>query len=63
MNSKWNYEPPTPERQLAAKELADKNENVEITDVVIDVNEAEMNYNAALMATGKISQQNLLNYI
>ena len=24
MNSKWNYEPPTPERQLAAKELADK---------------------------------------
>ena len=24
MNFKWNYEPPTPERQLAAKELADK---------------------------------------
>jgi len=24
MNSKWNYEPPTPERLLAAKELADK---------------------------------------
>lgn len=49
--------------KTTAMELADKNENVEITDVVIDVNEAEMNYNAALMATGKISQQNLLNYI
>ena len=24
MNSKWNYQPPTPERQQAAKELADK---------------------------------------
>ena len=24
MNSKWNYEPPSPERQQAAKELADK---------------------------------------
>jgi len=24
MHSKWNYEPPTPERQAAAKELADK---------------------------------------
>ncbi len=49
--------------KTTAKDLADKNENVELTDIAIDVSEAELNYNAALMATGKISQQNLLNYI
>jgi len=49
--------------KTTAKELADENENVELTDVAIDVSEAELSYNAALMATGKISQQTLLSYI
>lgn len=49
--------------KTTAQELADENENVEVTDIAINVSEAELTYNAALMATGKISQQNLLNYI
>ncbi len=49
--------------KTTARELADDNENVDIIDITIDVKEAEMTYNAALMATGQISQQSLLNYI
>lgn len=51
------------ELKTTAKELADANENVELPEVAIDVSEAELSYNAALMATGKISQQSLLSYI
>ena len=49
--------------KTTARELADDNENVELTDIAISVSEAELTYNAALMATGQISQQSLLNYI
>jgi flagellar hook-associated protein 3 FlgL len=51
------------ELKTTARELADDNENVELTDIAINVSEAELTYNAALMATGQISQQSLLNYI
>ena len=49
--------------KTTATELADSNENAEITDVAINISEAELCYNAALMATGQISQQTLLSYI
>ncbi len=42
---------------------ASENNNVQLTDVVIDINEANMVYTSALMVTGKIAQQSLLNYI
>ncbi len=51
------------ELKTTANELADANENVELTDVAISASEAELTYQAALMATGKINQQSLLNYI
>ena len=43
--------------------LTSENENVDITNIAVDVQEAELVYNAALLATGKISQQSLINYI
>lgn len=49
--------------KTTAQELADDNENVEITDLAIQVSEAELSYNAALLATGKIAQQTLLSYL
>lgn len=51
------------ELKTTAKELADINENVTISDIAIEVSSAELIYNAALMATGKIAQQSLLNYL
>lgn len=49
--------------KTTAQDLADKNENVEITDIAIQAAEAQVTYNAALMATGKLNQQTLLSYI
>lgn len=49
--------------KTTAKELADENENVEVTDMAIELSEAKLVYEAALMATGKVSQVTLLNYI
>lgn len=43
--------------------LKSENEDVDITEVVINLKSAEMTYEAALMATGKVSQTTLLNYI
>lgn len=51
------------ELQTNASELQKNNENVEVTDIAIEVSSAELAYNAALLATGKISQQTLLNYL
>lgn len=49
--------------KTTAQDLADENENVEITDIAIQASEAKITYNAALMATGQLSQQTLLSYI
>lgn len=49
--------------KTTAGELADENENVELTTIATQLSEAELVYNAALMATGKVSQVTLLNYI
>ena len=38
-------------------------EEADITNVAVDVKEAELVYNAALMATGKIGQHSLMDYI
>ena len=43
--------------------LKSENEDIDITEVAIDLKSAELTYNAALMATGKVSQTNLLNFI
>lgn len=43
--------------------LKSENEDVDITEVAIQLNSAELTYNAALMATGKVMQTNLLNFI
>lgn len=51
------------EQQTSYTELASKNENVDVTDVAIELASAELAYDAALLATGKISQQSLLNYL
>ncbi len=43
--------------------LQSENEDVDITEVAINLSSAETTYEAALMATGKIMQNTLLNYI
>ena len=43
--------------------LKSNNEDVDITEVVIQLGSAELTYQAALMATGKVAQTTLLNYI
>ncbi len=51
------------EEKLTVTTLASENEDVDITNVAVDVKEAELVYNAALMATGKIGQHSLMDYI
>ncbi|MCR5719531.1 MAG: hypothetical protein K6F84_03105 [Lachnospiraceae bacterium] len=43
--------------------LKSENEDVDITETVINLQAASTTYQAALMATGKISQTTLLNYL
>ena len=43
--------------------LQSENEDIDITEVAINLTSAELTYEAALMATGKISQTSLLNFI
>jgi flagellar hook-associated protein 3 FlgL len=43
--------------------LKSENEDIDIAEVAIKLTSAELSYNAALMATGKISQTSLMNYI
>ncbi|MCH5270560.1 MAG: flagellar hook-associated protein FlgL [Lachnospiraceae bacterium] len=52
MNQKTTYET-----------LQSENEDIDITEVAINLTSAELTYEAALMATGKISQTSLLNFI
>ncbi len=51
------------EEKTTVKTLASDNENVDITNIAVEVSEANLVYNAALMATGRISQQTLVDYI
>lgn len=43
--------------------LKSENEDVDITEVAIQLSSAKLTYEAALMATGKVTQTSLLNYI
>ncbi|MBR6238574.1 MAG: hypothetical protein IKQ83_05985, partial [Lachnospiraceae bacterium] len=43
--------------------LESENENVEITDVALQLKGAELTYQAALMSTSKILQTSLMQYI
>ena len=43
--------------------LKSQNEDVDITEVIIQLTSAELTYQAALMATGKVTQNTLLNFI
>ncbi len=45
------------------KELQQDNEGIDITEVAVELTASELTYNAALMATGKIMQTNLMNFI
>ena len=50
--------------QLATfKDLQTDNESIDITQVAVELSSSELTYQAALMATGKIMQTNLMNYI
>lgn len=46
-----------------SKELASINEDADLSQLSIDVAESQLTYQAALMATGQISQSTLLSYI
>lgn len=43
--------------------LKSENEDVDITEIAIQLSSAKLTYEAALMATGKVTQSSLLNYI
>lgn len=43
--------------------LKSENEDIDITEVMIQLTSAELTYEAALLATGKVTQATLLNYI
>ena len=40
-----------------------ENEDIDITEVAIKLSSAELTYSSALMATGKVLQNNLMNFI
>ena len=45
------------------KELQTNNEDIDVTEVAVELSSSELTYQAALMATSKIMQTNLMNYI
>ncbi|MDE7332493.1 MAG: hypothetical protein K2O16_09685 [Lachnospiraceae bacterium] len=51
------------DQRTTFKTLQSENEDVDIAEVVIQLSSTELTYNAALMATGKIMQTSLMNYI
>ncbi len=50
-------------QQTNFENLQSENENVDVTEVAVQLTSAELTYEAALMATGKIMQTSLMNYI
>ena len=45
------------------KTLSSENEDADITEVAVQLSSVELSYQAALMATAKITQTSLLNYL
>ena len=50
-------------QQATFKELQTDNEGIDVTEVAVELTSSEMTYSAALMATSKIMQTSLMNYI
>lgn len=50
-------------QQASFQELSSENEDADITEVAVELSSVELSYEAALMATGKIAQTSLLNYL
>ena len=50
-------------QKLTYEELQSQNEDVDIAEAMVQIQSAELTYNASLMATGKILQTSLLNYL
>lgn len=50
-------------RKTNFETLRSENEDVDITEVAIKLSSAELTYSSALMATGKVLQNNLMNFI
>lgn len=53
----------TQNQKTTFETLKSENEDVDITEVAIQLTAAELTYDAALMATGKVMQNTLLNFI
>lgn len=53
----------TQNQKTTFETLKSENEDIDITEVAIQLTSAELTYEAALMATGKVSQTTLMNYI
>ena len=53
----------TQNQKTTYETLKSENEDIDITEVAIQLNAAELTYNAALMASGKVMQTTLLNFI
>ncbi len=51
------------EQKTTFKTLQSENEDADIAEVAIQLTASDLTYNAALMATGKIMQTSLMNYI
>lgn len=50
-------------QETSFKTLSSENEDADITEVAVNLSSVELSYQAALMATGKIAQTSLLNYL
>lgn len=50
-------------QQTTFKTLSSENEDADITEVAVQLSSAQLSYEASLMATGKIAQTTLLNYL
>lgn len=53
----------TQNQKTTFETLKSENEDIDITEVAIQLSSAEMTYEAALMAAGKVMQTSLLNFI
>lgn len=53
----------TQNQKTTFETLKSENEDIDITEVAIQLSSAELTYEAALMATGKVMQTTLLNFI
>ena len=51
------------EQKTTFQTLQSENEDVDISEVAVQLTSTELTYEAALMATGKIMQTSLMNYI